>query len=80
MFFFFQLNLLPPYSLGSQGKNNNNLMIFKWVLLDDFHSMLLQDLQFPRFSETVKIEFHMVHNKVLLVKQIKQVGMKNKTG
>ena len=25
--------------------NNNNLMIIKWVLFDDFHSMLLQDLK-----------------------------------
>ena len=28
-------------------KNYNKLMIFKWVLFDDFHSMLLQDLKLP---------------------------------
>ena len=26
---------------------NNNLMIFKWVLFDDFHLMLLQDHERP---------------------------------
>ena len=35
------------YILGNfklKKKNNNNSMIFKWVLFDYFHSMLLQDL------------------------------------
>ena len=38
--FFFQLNLLPPYSLGSQG--DNILTIFKELLFYVIESVLLQ--------------------------------------
>ena len=40
---------------SSNWKNNNNLMIFKLVLFDDFHSLLLSSLKSNSFNEFVKI-------------------------
>ena len=45
--------------------NNNNLMVFKWVLFNDFHSMLLQDLK--RFYSGQLIELNQRQNSVNLI-------------
>ena len=36
---------------------NNNLVIFKWVLFDDFHPMLLQELKISIYVYFLNLEF-----------------------